>query len=327
MLINFGIAVLIVQVSLRVIEPDGAKRTRSLTAMLILIFFCFLPLRNTLINGQTTGIVFLCMLAAVWFAHRQRKTVSGIFLGLALSKYTLGMALIVYFIYKRQWRALFIAFALQGIAFLSLPILTSSDLLSTVEAYIALASPHLDNDSIHIGGYILASPLGIIVIVSGIFLIIGIVVQRASRDYPEDTRDLWMLSLTILWALLVIYHRYYDLALLIFPLTLLIIAARTPSPTSTLLRSTRWKIVVAGILCVFLSLPATAISLFATPAMEDFYRNVRWALGTLSAIVLSGVIVILSRETGTSPPSPLHNDMGADTLNNSSRFENVADAQ
>lgn len=212
------------------------------------------------------------------------KIFAGIALGLALSKYTLGVAAFIYFVYKRQWISLLIALILQLSCFLLLGYLTQTSTLTLVETYIDIASVHTNMSGVHLGSYLnissILSALLVSILFGGIYLIL------VGTLIPESTFqiDMAILSLTIGWSLLVVYHRHYDLVFLSFNIYLVMVAADNPI---------KWRLSpqIRNILRLFLLVTVTALCIpgsIPAPFIPSIYLDTYYQF-----ISLSGTICVL----------------------------------
>ncbi len=98
--------------AIRHVPFGGVKLPRIQELLIFLVYFDFSATRIAIENGQTTLLVFLLMMVALIFSKRAWY-VSGLALGLALSKYSLSIPIFLFFLYQKNFKALLLAIAVQ----------------------------------------------------------------------------------------------------------------------------------------------------------------------------------------------------------------------
>lgn len=87
----------------------------------LLIFLAFIPLRNNFLFGQMHVVVLFLLTFAAWLFFRHSQLLSGISLAIAASLKIYPALFVIYFAWKRQWRAVIgLTVGLIGVAATSL---------------------------------------------------------------------------------------------------------------------------------------------------------------------------------------------------------------
>jgi hypothetical protein len=199
------------------ILPDDREFTNYSKLMIYLAFIGLFGTRNTIGNGQTSLLVFAFMLISL-ITVRRSWLWSGIWLGLALSKYSLSMPIFIYFIIRKKYRVLVtsVVFQLLGTALLSW--LTNSSLKAFFNEYIAIFRLHTNLPGIQIATLFQNPIVGAIaaaILTTGTFGAIYFWWKRnafmlAASNWYDHFIENHIISILILWTLLVAYHRAYD---------------------------------------------------------------------------------------------------------------------
>lgn len=188
--------------------------------------------RWAVINGQTTIFVVVLMLLSLLAVYSNRRIPAGLTLGLALSKYSIAIPIFFVYLLRRQWRILAVGIAVQAAAVLLMSLILRISPLQVVEYYTGMFLWITTSGERSGGGYVevksfLPNNLPITLVVQGALsaIVFGGVaaltlIDRAGRLISREG-DLWLMSVFSVWALLVEYHRIYDLVLLVFPVAYL----------------------------------------------------------------------------------------------------------
>ena len=87
----------------------------------LLMFLAFIPLRNNFLFGQMHLVVLFLLTLAAWLFLGSRHFLSGISLAIAAALKIFPALFLVYFVWKRQWRAAIgLALGLAGVAVISI---------------------------------------------------------------------------------------------------------------------------------------------------------------------------------------------------------------
>ncbi len=198
----------------------------------ILIFFSLnMTSRGIIANGQNGLLIFLFILLSLMTADRRKLTLSGIFLGFALSKYNLVFPVFIYFIIKKEYRILITAIIVQLLGlFLLSSITVNTSPIQILQDYLTIARYHQLNLSgssgVNISNYlpktIIISIFSFIGTTLLIILVYFIVFKKSNPLVKyEKKMDMILISVLFLWGLLSVYHLGYDTILMIFPLLFL----------------------------------------------------------------------------------------------------------
>jgi hypothetical protein len=193
---------------------------------LVLSFFSITSTRGVISNGQTTLFVFVLMLLSIMLADRH-WLVAGLFLGIALSKYSLSLPLIFFFLFKRQYRIVLVALFTQVLGVLVLSLLTDVSPLQMLNEYFLMLKLHSDNIGIQLS-YLLpdTKPWLIPLILS--LLVLGFTGYTVLFRYyklslsNKSFFEFHLLCILFLWVLLVAYHMEYDAVLFVLFVCLIV---------------------------------------------------------------------------------------------------------
>jgi hypothetical protein len=248
---------------------------RSGAWLVALAFYGWSAVRNALYLGQTAMPVFVLMVAAVALSSAGRPVLAGLVLGVALSKYSLALPILLVFGIRRRWREIVLAGAVQLTGVMAVAILAGQSPWGVVQTYLTMLSLHVGQRGIDLKALLpnnsrLALPAALLLTLlvvralrpslNGVArsAMTGGETPRAAHPHlaPEEH---WMLCVSSIWVLLVAYHRVYDAVLLLFPATRLMSLmradARSFSPSA---RATPILMAVAAVVgTLILSLPGS----------------------------------------------------------------------
>jgi len=197
---------------------------RQTKVLIFLLFFDLSPTRIAIENGQTTLLVFVLMLAAVLLAKRSWGW-SGFLLGLALSKYSVSLPVVLFLLYHRNFRVLVTALLTQFFGFVGLSILSGTPILLVFGEYIQLFISLIDQPGIHLANLVPGTrydllPSAVMSIVLAALLYLWLFRWKPSSHVDERVLDFHLLTILALWSLLVAYHRLYDAVVIILLIVL-----------------------------------------------------------------------------------------------------------
>jgi hypothetical protein len=213
---------------LRQIPFAGRGLHRFDELLLFLLYFDLSATRIAIENGQTTLSVFLMMLV-VLLTYNRAWPVAGIALGLALSKYSLSIPILLFVLYKGKFNILILAGLVQVVGVLGLSALTAASPLTLVEENIRIFRLLLGQPGIHLShwlGVVADTPLIAFLPALGLSLFVFVPLflwtraAHANSAQSTDIIDYHILTLLFLWSLLVAYHRVYDTLILLLFFTL-----------------------------------------------------------------------------------------------------------
>jgi hypothetical protein len=243
--------------------------------LLVLLFFASGPVSSIILIGQTSLIIVLFALLGFVLLPKN-EFLAGIFLGLALSKYSLTFLLILYLFLDRRYTALLAALLTQVIGLLFLSLFISTPLQVVLSEYFVLVSQFVDSATefnlhsriIDLGlGQSLAFALDLVGLAIT-FATILIFVNFGRKQNPKLVNAL-ILPFLLIGSIPFVYHRHYDAVVLI----LLTIPYYWDRPGKLQIPSTPWfarhslSIPIALVLFV-LYYPRTVASFSAYPALQ-----------------------------------------------------------
>lgn len=230
-------------------------------SLIILLFLGLYGTRNTISSGQTTFLIFYCMLIALLFSNRS-TFISSFCLGISLSKYSIALPIVVIFLLGKKYRTLIHALGFQVICLLIVSLSTYTSPLSILNAYIKIAFIHVDLPGIHLNSVfqskMIAATLSLL-----LFIVIYMAYQKSRVSILSSSILSQMVFYCLLaaYSLLVAYHRAYDTIIMLpfFAITI-IISSHLLEPNSQ-----KYKFILIPFAVLFyISLinPASGISLF-----------------------------------------------------------------
>ncbi len=239
----------------------AAARAWPLEArILFAAYCCWLPaVHSVLLLGQSTLLISACLAAALLALAWQKEVAGGVLIGLALAKFTLSFPFIAVLVYRRNWKAAGVAIA--TFLFLNIVLALPFGPANTVHAYRTVVTREtrpgssydaLTSDPRWMPQTLVHAPRLLVLLlgrrrktvaVANIIICVGIAVALAfglRRRQSGARRDIDPLEAAALVtaALLLFYHRNYDVAVLILIVYGLIdYGIRKPS-----LRGVAWKL-------------------------------------------------------------------------------------
>jgi hypothetical protein len=276
----------------------------------IFIFLIYIDLSATRIaieNGQTTLLVFLLMLVTVLYAQRDWR-ISGLALGLALSKYSLSLPIFLFLLFKKKFRILLAAVSVQILGILGIAAITGTSPLTIVLENIQLFFRLFDQPGIHlsrwfegISGNLISSMLPVLIMTLAVF--VPIYFWLRSRQVPsnmQDVIDFHLLTILFIWTMLVAYHRLYDTLILIIFVVLVYKGLTIPSLWS-LSKSERGLLLgYLAVLPLVLILPARLVDRF----WLGYYGAAGDAATTLVLLIMLSISIFLLGRSMRSLPQP-----------------------
>ncbi len=195
---------------------NGESLTSLRGVALLAVFLCLLATRQVLELGQTSLIIVTLMFAAL-LVIEQSPVVSGIFLGIALSKFTLAFPMIVYFLYRQQYKALLICVATQIGGLLAIVLFTHSNLFLVAQTNLIMGwnivtTQQTAGFATHLFALGWGMVAYIVAIIMTLMAVIGIIVWFRSRPMlrMDDLSGQTLISIASFWGLLLIYHAWHD---------------------------------------------------------------------------------------------------------------------
>jgi hypothetical protein len=226
---------------------------------------------------------------------------SGIWLGLALSKYSLSLPLFIYFLLRGRYKTLAVGVLAQAAGVFVLSLITHRAPIAILWEYLEILQVHTSLPGIHLGSLFPDAPLagwGAVAVMTA--CVAAALVVWLRKHPPRHQEKSWFSKISgnhiftalVLWTLLAAYHRAYDTFVAILFIALIVYGlnhghAWQISPRQ--LRSLAWLTALAYIP---LSLPARGIS-FVTGSL-DSQRLSRWLdfQGGLLTLTLLALLAI-----------------------------------
>ena len=200
--------------------------------LLFLVYFDLSATRIAIENGQTTLIVFLFMLLSILYAKRSWQ-IAGLALGVALAKYSLSLPVFLFFLYKRNFRLLLLAIAVQILGVLALAAIAQTspvtiamenvrlfvEIFNQAGVYINLAS---QLDLLTSNQLIRQIPVLLMTLLVFLLAFLWLRRRKIRVSSSDEVMDFHILTILFVWTMLVGYHRLYDTLILIFFVVLVI---------------------------------------------------------------------------------------------------------
>jgi hypothetical protein len=271
----------------------GHTATSREGILLLLLMVAQLSTRETLEYGQTSLLVTLFMFASMFFSYSNRTPsraiISGVFLGFALSKPHLTFPLALLLIYRCRIIEVLTAGFIQLVGVWCVTFLGTS-VQEVFAEYYRIFVMHIGPGTVD-GMYLTAGllkgllPYSYIIVAAG-SVVLGIVllrwhIDRSGIREEEVGIDLTLLTITMLWNLLVFYHRRYDYVTAISFFALVIFILGDPRRVVKMPNSVRMVVnCLTGIIMVFWILPIYRI------VGDSTYRYL-FNICTMAALVIS----------------------------------------
>lgn len=233
LVLNLFLALKVLQLVLTLTPFPGIRLETTTQILIGLSFYNLSATRIAVENGQTTLLVFFLMLMALVFTNKS-SLASGIFLGLALSKYSLALPVFLFLLYRRRFSTLVVALLLQVAGLLCLSALTKSPPTQIMWEYVRVLLVHSEKHGVHLASLfpvanIYTMPIALIGTLAVFWLVGGWLSDRQRlRTLPRNVVDLHLFAILALWTLLVAYHALYDTVIALFFVVLVSRGLRAP---------------------------------------------------------------------------------------------------
>jgi hypothetical protein len=278
--------------------PSDRKLDIYTKVVIYLAFLGMFGTRNIAGNGQTSLLIFAFMLLAL-LSMRRSWLEAGVWLGLALSKYSLSLPVFIYFIVKKQYRAAVTGLVVQALASALLGALTHTSPAVIVYEYLQILGVHTNLPGIQLGSLFPGPPfVGIAATVAMTLIVFMALLVWLRRFSSRLVLDAWLeqfsgnhlMAALMLWTLLVAYHRAYDsfVAILFFAM---VIYGLSGDVRWRLISSQKKALAIGSVLAyVPLSLPARGITFIARAIPDESLA--RWLdfQGALLTLTLLGLL-------------------------------------
>lgn len=298
-----------------VVEMQGnlSKHRAYLVAFLTLMMFGWLSFRLVLTYGQPSLITALLGFLAIWFGLRKQSTWAGVFLGLALWKFSMVWALPVFFIVYRQYRAVVIAGLMQLAALLIVALSAHTSPFIILSNYVTLMSQWTAQNwgVVSISRWVQLMGMSgtsstVLLLGLGTVLVIWVVWTYYRRELLGQAVDgdpvqaglkaNILVVVLILISMMFIYHRSYDLVALMvyfaFVASLFELPHRTPAQERVLAMLMR-----AGLLIWLSHVPPPTLAASIFPDSADISIEIFLTASVLAALAVAvWGVAQLSRE-------------------------------
>ena len=249
-------------------------------------------------SGQITFLILNLLLAAVLLVDR-KPWIAGLLLGMALSKYSLALGILILFTFIEPKPRLVIAAGLvQVVGIAGLMLLSGSGFMEIIRETIRMALWHAGREGIHLAAALHAEQF-LLWIALALTLAVGIPLAywRWKKGGRFLNQSLSLLSrshlavILILWVLLVGYHRAYDGMVVIVFFGLIAFLAKQPSAWDLGLRVQIGLKVFTGIALFLLMVPSGSLMRSLLPiSLETLWGEA----ANLAATALISIFLILT---------------------------------
>lgn len=210
--------------------PNTKQWLISEKCLLAFIFYTIYGTRNTLSSGQLSLLIIALMVASL-LTYDKYKILSGILFGIALSKYSLALPLLLLFIYMKELKIITIALITQLFGLMFASIISKTSPVEIFMQYIGIMKVHSATEGIHLGnlfpGQQTFSLISVSIMTLVVFVLLGGWYIHKKPFLPtfcqkyQTIVNLHLLSIFSYWSLLLAYHRAYDTVISIFFFVLL----------------------------------------------------------------------------------------------------------
>lgn len=277
----------------------GVKLARLDQLFLFLLYFDFSATRIALENGQTTLIVFLLMLVALYYAERS-WLLAGSALGIALSKYSLSLPIFLFFLYKKDFKVLLLAITVQGLGLLGLAAITKNNPLKIIQENALILTEVSGQPGVHLSHFVelftnirllTVTPVLIMTLLVFVPILRWLRKKRNGASASQDLVDLHLITILFIWTLLVGYHRLYDTLILIVFVTLVFKGLAYPNVWKWSDGGRKNLLLFAAALSVFMVLPARIVDV----VLPEYYGRVGDSVTTVVLLILLTIAMLLLR--------------------------------
>jgi hypothetical protein len=265
---------------------------------LFLVYFDLSATRIAVENGQTSLLVFLLMLVALLYAGRSWQ-VAGLSLGVALSKYSLSLPMFLFFLYKKNFKVLLMAIAIQILGILGLAAISRISPVTIVSDNIRLflivlnqpAGVNLSRWLEFLSENLFVSVIAALLITILVLLPVYFWLRRRRSIIPdiESVIDFHVLTILFIWTMLVAYHRFYDTLILIVFVVLVVKGLARPETWKLSDKGRAALLAFMAILSVIFILPARIVDQF----LPSFYGRISNGVTTFFLVIMLAISMFL----------------------------------
>ena len=272
----------------------------KLRLLLYLIFLTIFGTRNTVAGGQTSLFIFSWMLLSV-ITSKKNWILSGISLGLALSKFSFSLPVVLLFLVEGRFRIIALSLVIQFLGLWLLSGLVSQPMSVILQEYFQIMQGHLDQPGIHLSSLItdrMISPLWVSIVFSIFFFgIILIWWWKNHKTYPvvlDSCQRLGLFASFSIFTLLVAYHRAYDTCLAFIFIFLLFQWIENPAIIARTSHHRRNLVLFLGFVILILSLPARGfayLGITSWPLIEKTWLFLQSSSVTFALLMMLGLCI------------------------------------
>jgi hypothetical protein len=270
--------------------PDRLGLVVSL--IVALIFYGLPGTRAAIVTGQTGVLAIFLVLLAFKLTQDNRNWWAGLALGIALSKFTVAIPLILLLLYKRNWQTLIVTVGIQTAGFAAIAFLREGSPFAVFGDFASIAGKHAPLIGIHLTG--LFNPTTLTTIsVAAIFSIAVLIpflpsaLKLKAKDSHADVRGFTVFAVSCLWGLLVVYHRGYDIGMAL-PVFILML--------HVLIRPAVWNISIDRRNQLFALLMLNAVVMSLPVRFVEDVLGTWWAsfvTGSITAVLVLVMVAVL----------------------------------
>ncbi len=314
-LINLAITLLTPWLIIRLL-PRGVLSTAH-AWFIHLSYYVLSATRIAVWMGQTTLVVFVCMLGAL-LTMELNWLVSGVLLGLALSKYSVALPALLFVLLRRKYRIMAVAAMVQALGIVIIASLGGDSPLSVLGQYGRMFSVYVAlpqqvcQQCIHLANFFQGSRVAYAVTYAGVSVIWAALWVWSSKSLQSSTQHLsfsgfHLFTILVLCSLLAVYHHSYDAGIGIVFVGLLVCGlVGNLWDLSEPQRRGLWVFLAAFMVAI--NLPGEIAGVFLPePWMATWMRIVNGAMSAafLAALVISLWLVRSSNSYGSRPGETL----------------------
>lgn len=202
--------------------------------LLVFVLFSMQGTRQVIELGQNSLLISVSMFAAWYLQERQRPVLAGILLGIAISKYTLAFPILLYFLYRRWFKAAGAAFLTQFAGLVIIALVSRTDPRQIIRAYAAMSSLVMQQtqiDSIHLmrlsngpAAYLVLGSISLAMVL-GLFLWYN---SRSANLRYDSAAGMALVGIVTLWSFISMYHSRHDM---VAGLPLVVLASQCANTT------------------------------------------------------------------------------------------------
>jgi len=209
-------------------RSNGDKLVSVDGSLLLGLFFSMIAVRQTIELGQTSLITTTSMYGALLLAN-SHPILAGSLLAVSTSKYTIGLPVLIYFLYRRWLKEIAICIAIHLSSVLVLAGVSHANPLKVVQAYIAGSTTVLQQTEEY-AIHLLAmgwGPLAHWLVGIGTVTVIVSLMSWHRRSTPQVREDMLsaytLMGIGSLWSLLSLYHGRHDMVAAFVPIAIMIL--------------------------------------------------------------------------------------------------------